>query len=288
MNNHSKHITQFIGIGPGRSGSTFLYEVFKTHPEIQMAKHTKEINYFNNNYNKGMDWYWQFFAESDANSKAKGEISNMYIYLPIVADRIKKNIPKAKIFSILRDPIQRIQSLILFRQRTGQIPLAMCMDDVLEKYPEIIYDNQYGRLLTPYVEKFNKEQIFIGNYSDIKNNTKKFMHDIFTFLGVDAEYKPSIIHKKINPTSFPRIKLFSTMIRTGADYLRRFEIYPVLSMLKRSKILNMVLYKQNSNSTLPGLSENSKRNIVQYLIQDIKILERKCGQNFSDWYDNYI
>jgi len=288
MHSSNKIIKHFVGIGPGRSGSTFLFEVLKTHPEIQMAKDTKEINFFNSNYNKGMCWYWRFYDENIPGIKARGEISNTYIYSSSVAIRIKKEIPGARIFSILRDPLERIQSVILFRQRTGQIPITLGMDDALNKYPDIIHSNHYGRLLTPFFDNFSKNQLYIGDYSELKQNTQKFLQDIFTFLGVDPKFSPSIMHKKINPTSFPRIHGFSKIIRNGADFLRQNEFYSALSILKRSKILNSLLYKQQTDSIVPKLSENAKNSVIKELLPDIKILEKKCNRDFSNWYKKYL
>ena len=79
----------FVGVGPGRSGTTWLYEVFLEHPEIGMAK-VKETQFFHKNYSRGSDWYESLFVDV-ADKKAIGEISNEYIFDPVVPGRLKES-----------------------------------------------------------------------------------------------------------------------------------------------------------------------------------------------------
>ena len=46
----------FIVVGPGRSGTSWLFNLLKEHNDILMPK-IKETEYFNNNFHKGNGWY---------------------------------------------------------------------------------------------------------------------------------------------------------------------------------------------------------------------------------------
>jgi len=39
-------LTNFLGIGAERIGTTWLYELLKNHPEIYLYSHKKEIKFF--------------------------------------------------------------------------------------------------------------------------------------------------------------------------------------------------------------------------------------------------
>ena len=76
----------FISIGPARSGTSWLYQVLKSHPSISISK-VKETEYFNHNYEKGSEWYESFFTKSN---QSIGEISSAYFCEPDVPKRIYK------------------------------------------------------------------------------------------------------------------------------------------------------------------------------------------------------
>jgi len=98
----STPLPNFIVIGPGRSGTTWLYNALREHPEIGMAS-TKETCYFDAFYHKGLGWYADFFKSYNGR-KAIGEVSNTYIFSPLAARRIAELNPNIRIISPLRNP----------------------------------------------------------------------------------------------------------------------------------------------------------------------------------------
>ncbi len=53
---NSRILPSFIIIGEAKCGTTSLYNYMIQHPNIKSAL-TKEINYFNWNYKRGLNWY---------------------------------------------------------------------------------------------------------------------------------------------------------------------------------------------------------------------------------------
>jgi len=51
----------FVFIGPGRSGSTWMYELLRSHPDVCLGRGTKETLFFEKHYDRGVDWYESFF-----------------------------------------------------------------------------------------------------------------------------------------------------------------------------------------------------------------------------------
>ena len=76
----------FIGVGSGKCGSTWLYENVIQHPEV-FDGNPKEIHYFGDLYEQqDFNWYKDLFAGSEG--KIKGEFSISYMYHPQAAERI--------------------------------------------------------------------------------------------------------------------------------------------------------------------------------------------------------
>src|SRR5436189_5739487 len=74
----------FIGIGSMRCGSTWLYQVLKCHPDVQLAD-CKEIDFFfmRKMLRHDLDWYEAHFAPAhNAQPKPlRAEISPLYARL---------------------------------------------------------------------------------------------------------------------------------------------------------------------------------------------------------------
>ena len=89
------HLPNFIVIGPGKSGTSWLYHILGQHPQVCMSS-AKETLYFEDYYSKGREWYQKFFRQCKAPGvpHAIGEISNTYIFSPLAATRIAHDFPQ--------------------------------------------------------------------------------------------------------------------------------------------------------------------------------------------------
>ena len=54
---------EFLGIGAQKSGTTWLYENLKKHPQLYLPK-TKEIHFFDWHFYKSIKWYCQHFKNA--------------------------------------------------------------------------------------------------------------------------------------------------------------------------------------------------------------------------------
>ncbi len=58
----SMTLPNFIVIGPGKTGTTWLYRgALAAHPDVCLAHHTKETVFFADFYDRGLGWYEKFF-----------------------------------------------------------------------------------------------------------------------------------------------------------------------------------------------------------------------------------
>jgi len=97
-------LPDFVGVGPGRTGTTWLHEVLKGH--VNLPAGIKETDFFTTNYNKGIEWYADHFRDADR-IRPTGEI-NPYFGFPEAAERIAIHIPRCKIICTFRNPVERI------------------------------------------------------------------------------------------------------------------------------------------------------------------------------------
>jgi hypothetical protein len=99
----------FLIISPPKTGSTWLADNLRCHPELFVAT-IKEVKYFSSYCEDfGQDWYLEHFAA--AGGRLKGEASPSYALLPPARiRRLRRLLPGVKLVFLMRDPLARAWS----------------------------------------------------------------------------------------------------------------------------------------------------------------------------------
>ena len=79
----------FLGVGAGKAGTSWLHVCFEEHPDILVPQKVKEVDFFSREYARGVDWYTAHFSHY-AGEPAIGEISPTYMVFPGMPELIKK------------------------------------------------------------------------------------------------------------------------------------------------------------------------------------------------------
>jgi hypothetical protein len=116
----SRILPSFLISGGQRCGTTSMYRALAAHPGIRKAVRHKGVHYFDISYAKGMRWYRGHFPTARAAERqgaAAGgvpvqtfESSPYYMYHPLAADRIARDLPGVKLVVLVRDPVERAYS----------------------------------------------------------------------------------------------------------------------------------------------------------------------------------
>ena len=165
-------------------------------------------------YEKGLAYYAnQWFADAGKARRA-GEKSTDYLESAPAAERIARDLPDVKLVFILREPVDRAYSNYLWTRMNGpeteDFPTALRLEDQREReLPEPLkfarpfsYFSRglYADLLTPYVERFPRDQILILRFEDILAKPIALAERLQRFLGVSV--RPNDAHDLgvINPS----------------------------------------------------------------------------------------
>jgi hypothetical protein len=109
----------FLVIGGQRCGTTSMYRTLSQHPAVLKAVRHKGVHYFDTDYDKGMAWYRAHFPlqrTADQVERRLGvrpltfESSPYYMFHPLAAERIERDLPGVKVIVLLRDPVERAYS----------------------------------------------------------------------------------------------------------------------------------------------------------------------------------
>jgi len=189
----------FIGIGTQKAGTSWLAEAINEHPDIYI--HPKKEAHF---FNKEKFYINRFHYERTFKSnkeKIIGEITPAYISEENVAKRIFEYNSKVKLIAILRDPTERCISQYKMEMSRGTIENNSGLWDAfqrgLPKYGPMRERGLYKEQLERFYKYFNKKQLLVLQYEDLKENPSAFIKHVFTFLEVDNTFTPSCLNTNI-------------------------------------------------------------------------------------------
>lgn len=106
-------------IGGQRCGTTSMYRTLREHPNVLPPVLHKGVHYFDTAYGRGMSWYRAHFPLERTAARIEGrtgirplafESSPYYMFHPLAADRIARDLPGVKVLVLLRDPVERAYS----------------------------------------------------------------------------------------------------------------------------------------------------------------------------------
>ena len=265
----------FIFIGTGKSGTTWLFKNLQKHSDIYVSE-TKETNFFDLNYSRGLDWYLKFFEKANEDQKI-GEISHRYIHVPETATRILNNLGKIKIIIGLRDPMSYMISDYQFVKRNGRF--SGSLDDWAEHGFDFSTVH-YKTMISPFLEIFGKENIYIYNFSDLEKNSIEFFNRITDFLEVPRLEASKLDKNKINKASKARIPLISLLVNIMSKFFKRRGFQKAIQYVKNNKLLMNLLYEPADKKPKPSKSIVSK--IDKETFHHIEWLEIEFNQKFKE------
>jgi Sulfotransferase domain len=114
-------LPEFVIIGAPRCGTSAFYTLLTQHPNVERAA-KKEVHYFDNQFDKGIEWYRQCFPPpkwKDGRSSITGEATPRYLSDPLVPERMAQVVPEARLIVLLRNPVDRAYSHYHLLARRG-------------------------------------------------------------------------------------------------------------------------------------------------------------------------
>lgn len=288
----------FLIIGAAKAGTTALHTYLRQHPQIYMTP-TKETNFFawegeNINFQGPGDEALKDFSITDLqtyqaefqqvnNEVAIGEACPLYLYSNQAAKRIKSYIPNVRLIVILRNPIERAYANYLHLVRDDREPLqdfALALQDEAKRiannwewFWHYIQLGYYGTQLQRYYDIFDRQQIKVYLYEDLRSNLLTLVEDIFQFLEVETSFVPDMTIKP-NKSGMPKNK-FAHYFLTKPNPLKTI-LKPLFPAKLRQKI-------QHQNLNTPQISQEVRDKLTEIYREDILHCQNLINRDLSSW-----
>lgn len=275
-----KILPNFLYVGSGKTGSTWIFKALEAHPEVFVPQ-AKELYFYSHHYEKGYEWYSQFFKEANQSTKAIGELTPGYLYSKEVAEHIFNDLPGVKLFACLRNPIERSISAYQFKQRNG-----IAEEDffsTMDKFPEILERSKYAEYVKMYTDLFGKDHFKVFLHDDLKKDSNAFGRDIYQFIGVDSEFEFVDAKKRVLPASQPRSTLLATIVYKASRIAHGLGWIKLIGAVRNSFISKLLYKPVVNNQRKFVLNDEEKQRLVEYFSEDVKQLEILLNRNLQHW-----
>lgn len=289
-------LPNFFVVGAQKSGTTSLHFYLKEHPEIFLPLQ-KETKFFVRDqlYSKGIDYYESEFFADWSGEMAVGEVDPEYMYIENALERIRLHfdLRKIKFIFVLRNPVERAFSHYLMTYRRGLELLAF--DEAIKEEQNRIRQGQqenidysyvsrgfYLRQIERFLEYVEKSQLLFVLAEDLKNNQEDCLRNIYEFLDVSPEFKPSNVNKSYHQAKIPRsLWLLHRINNQGYEkkFVRFFLPWKSLRMRLRAKLLNANL----KNNDEMFMKTEIKCALIEIFKNENDRLSRFIGRDLTHW-----
>ncbi len=284
-------LPNFILIGAPKSGTTSLYHYLKAHPEVFMSS-LKESYFFSEDKYKDPELLAEFedLFKDVKDEKAIGEACATYIFHGHAHESIKSVIPDAKLIVILRDPAERAYSDYIMSYRTGHRKLNVQEDDIETSFLNFLGEDNssyfYFECLSRYLKNFDRNQLKVMLFDDLKNKPQQVARECFEFLDVDPNFELEIADKVFNKGGMPKNeKLFLAMESLRQAYR------PALARMLPDNLYSQLrsgysgVRSMNMKSKSVKLSTDGRKKVIDIHRDDTLRLQDFLARDLSHWLE---
>jgi Sulfotransferase domain len=264
----------FLHLGPGKSGSTWLHEVLMLHPQVYLTE-AKDLYFFSRYYDRGADWYHAQFRGASPQQSVVGEICPDYLPCPEAAERIHACLgPDVRLMVTLREPASRAFSAYLYLRKHGLA--APTFRETAKASPEVLDEGRYATQLRRYLRYFRPDQIYVSLFDDLQADPQAYLDGVTGWLGIGQQrVAPEQLAARL-PASRARWVPLAAVAKHGANWVRSRDGAAIVGRVKRSALVQRVLYAPLGDDR-PVMSAEDAEFVRGELWQEVALVEEDFG-----------
>lgn len=288
----------FFVIGAYRSGTTSLYRYLRQHPEVFLPLE-KEPNFYAVDGNADASAvlrsralttraeYDRYYADAEC-GQVRGDVSPEYLRNPAAAPRIHRDHPDTRLVAILRNPVERAWSDFLLHRRDGNEPCESFADALAEQAERQAGDDHraghyvdsgmYHDQLVRYLDLFERDQLLVLLYDDLRADRPEVMRRIFEHVGVDPSFETAD-EDAINASGVPTNRAVAWALRSRA----KLRPYVSRSVLERARPTWDRFLSRNLDK--PELTDADRATLVDIYRDDVTALGELLDRDLSHWLE---
>ena len=194
----------FVGIGVQKAGTTWWYGLIVAHPSVSARPAIHKERHFLSRYAAtafgaaDVRDYHGWFPRRPGT--LAGEWTPDYVDFPWVPPLLAQAAPRARLLLLVRDPVERFRSGLAHHKRHGLPVTDATMADAVAR-------GFYARALTPWWSHFGPEALLVLQYERCRADPAGQLARTYRFLGLDDDFVPDALHRRVDPPAESRIDL---------------------------------------------------------------------------------
>jgi len=284
-------------IGVQKAGTTSLFDWIAQHPQVYSNLGVKDYPFFwyDGTYQKGVEGIAQWFREAKGQPVLlAGNVND--IFFNTVPQRIFALNPDMRLIVSLRNPIERAYSAYVYaverglETRTFSEAIRQEMNNI--NYEDVVEQSQkcylahgmYWSQIERYLTYFNRSQIHVVLFEDIRDDRLKVIRDIYKFLRIDENFIPEF--RKKNETKgearFSQLNkiLFNYALHPPWWYQFALRLIPAQT---RYKIRGMIGTLNRKKTNIPPLDTEAIQILSGYFRREVEQTSMFVGRDLKLW-----
>lgn len=299
-------LPDFFLIGAPKAGTTALHAALAQQPGLFLSP-VKEPKFFlcdgrpprpgrgPGDAHSAREWVWRqeayeaFFAGAPP-GWLRGESTPFYLYDRDAHQRIRNAVPHARLIAVVRDPVDRAYSNWMHLWSDGLEPIPDFLDAVRAEDERVAAGwapfwhyrrvGRYGEQLAHLLELFTADQVLVLRYRELVDAPVATLATVSTFLGVELHESVTPAPENVRPYVPPSLRtaVLGRAVRAGAAL---GALAPPQVWRRTSQPLLRALHA--GGVARPELSVEARREVLDGLADDIRLLGRLTGRSYADW-----
>jgi hypothetical protein len=266
----------FIGIGPGRTATTWLHDTLAGH--VCLPYNIKETHFFTRNFDFGPRWYARHFEHCDL--KPVAEICPCFA-APQAPERIAGLLPDCKLICTPRDPAERAYSHYKMMCANGYARGGL--EDEMRPGRPILEGGRYAAYLPRWFERFGRDNVLVMIYDDLRADPQAWIDRICDFMEIERirlAPKPPSAQALNSYDRAPRNRMLAQLARRVRVAMQDRRWNGAAETLGRWGVWN---WCAGGGAAHPALTDEQDARLRELYRPDVEALEQMIGRDLSPW-----
>jgi hypothetical protein len=275
-NGDELRLPKFLGIGPARTGTTWLHEVLTPVAGLPFIK---ETHFFSMRYRRGVEWYASHFREF-SDQQPIGEICPYFGYAEAPA-RVLRHMRECKVFCTFRDPVDRVYSHYRVARRCGETSAGF--EQALTELPLLLESGRYASHLREWQRALGQDRILVTTYEDLVGDRQAFVDNICDFIGTR---RVSLAGRTISETAENRVERApanANLARVALAMVAGLHVMRAHRTIRLLRRANFWSYWLEGGEVFPPVSAEVDQRVRARLRPEIEALEDLIQRDLSAW-----
>ena len=260
---------QLVGVGPQRTGSTWLDAQLRRHPDLALPRHVKETFFFDRHWARGLGDYRAHFP---AEAPVWAEVGPTYFDDPHAPARIASVAPEVRAVIPLRNPVDRAVSLWHHHLRKGRVPADFWA--ATEVQPRILTAGDYATHLARWTDVLGEDHVLVLLLEDIRTDPQHAMDAITDFAEIARLAVSASASERVNTSSAPRFPRLAALGARAVTVLRDARLHRVVEV---GKALGLARVYQGG-APPPALSHADRQRLAARYAPHVEAVEERLGR----------